>query len=166
MQILTPATAGDFPIGSIVPFMGTALQIPTGWQVCDGSNGTVDMSGEHYLGATTSNNVGSISGVTTSSINPNHTHKATVENTNISSATFPAHSHKWTGQEGNGYPNGAGDRITVGNSQSYPRDTENGNFGSSGHNHGTNITTSSKGTHSHNLTQPAGLKLVCLQRMS
>ena len=42
---------GTAPIGGIIMWSGAQADIPTGWQLCDGSNGTPDLRGRFVLGA-------------------------------------------------------------------------------------------------------------------
>lgn len=41
----------SLPIGSIVIWSGTVASIPTGWQLCDGTNGTPDLRDRFVVGA-------------------------------------------------------------------------------------------------------------------
>lgn len=41
------------PIGAIILWSGPESTIPTGWHICDGTNGTEDLRGRFALGATT-----------------------------------------------------------------------------------------------------------------
>ena len=41
-----------FPIGTIIPYAGDLSKIPYGWHVCDGTNGTPNLS-ERFLEGTT-----------------------------------------------------------------------------------------------------------------
>ena len=41
-----------FPVGTIIPYTGDLSKIPYGWHVCDGSNGTPDLSGRFLEGTT------------------------------------------------------------------------------------------------------------------
>jgi len=56
--------------GDIIPFAGTAA--PTGWAICDGTNGTPDLRGFFIVGASSSGNIGVTYG------NTNHTHTTSV----------------------------------------------------------------------------------------
>jgi hypothetical protein len=56
--------------GDIIPFAGTAA--PTGWVICDGTNGTPDLRGFFIVGASSSANIGATYG------NTNHTHTTSV----------------------------------------------------------------------------------------
>ena len=42
-----------FPVGTIIPYAGDLSKIPYGWHVCDGTNGTPDLS-DRFLEGTTS----------------------------------------------------------------------------------------------------------------
>lgn len=42
-----------FPIGTIIPYAGDLSKIPYGWHVCDGTNGTPDLSDRFLEGTTT-----------------------------------------------------------------------------------------------------------------
>ena len=42
-RTMTDEDLAEFPIGSVLGFLGTADQIPTGWQLSDGTNGTPDL---------------------------------------------------------------------------------------------------------------------------
>lgn len=41
-----------FPVGTIIPYAGDLSTIPYGWHVCDGTNGTPDLSGRFLEGTT------------------------------------------------------------------------------------------------------------------
>ena len=42
-----------FPVGTIIPYAGDLSKIPYGWHVCDGTNGTPDLSDRFLEGTTT-----------------------------------------------------------------------------------------------------------------
>lgn len=66
------------PIGTIVIWSGTADNIPTGWQLCDGTNGTPDLQDKFVLGAGTNHAVGTTGGE---------------ENVTLTVEQMPTHSH-------------------------------------------------------------------------
>ena len=68
----------DLPVGLICAWRGSIGSIPDFWQLCDGTNGTLDLFGVHPRGATAS--IGGTGG----SLNP-HDH------------TTPSHNHTTTG---------------------------------------------------------------------
>ena len=49
---LWPEGEAEVESGTIVLWYGTRANIPTGWLVCDGTNGTPDMQGRFPLGGT------------------------------------------------------------------------------------------------------------------
>lgn len=73
---------GGVPAGTIVDWSGAADNIPDGWALCDGTNGTPDLRGKFTLGAGPSYEVGATGG--------EETHKLTKEE-------MPAHSHTANG---------------------------------------------------------------------
>jgi len=72
---------GAVPRGTIVMFNSTTP--PSGWAVCDGSNGTPDLRGRFILGA------GQGSGLT----NRNQNEKGGAENHTLTTSEMPAHAH-------------------------------------------------------------------------
>ena len=42
-----------FPVGTIIPYAGDLSKIPYGWHLCDGTNGTPDLSSRFLEGTTT-----------------------------------------------------------------------------------------------------------------
>jgi len=53
LENVRKAAALNVPIGTILPYAGSAANIPSGWYICDGSNGTPDLRGHFLEGATT-----------------------------------------------------------------------------------------------------------------
>ena len=51
---LSSATGGanKFPVGTILPYIGAIKDIPKGWALCNGSNGTPDLTGRFLEGVT------------------------------------------------------------------------------------------------------------------
>jgi len=45
--------AASIPVGAILPFAGRTQDIPNGWYICDGNNGTPDLRGRFLEGSTT-----------------------------------------------------------------------------------------------------------------
>jgi hypothetical protein len=87
-------TNAHVPSGAIIMWSGSIASIPTGWFLCNGSNGTPDLRNRFIIGAH-SDNVGvanttvtgssTQTGGTKDAINVSHTHTATV--------TDPGHTH-------------------------------------------------------------------------
>lgn len=66
------------PLGCIVWWSGTADNIPTGWHICDGTNGTLDLRNKFILAAGTNHAVGETGGSETVKLSlgqmPEHDH--------------------------------------------------------------------------------------------
>jgi microcystin-dependent protein len=79
------------PSGLITMWSGSIGSIPTGWNLCDGSNGTPNLTDRFIVGAGSSYAVNGTGGATTATLvtanMPAHTHTATV--------TDPGHLHNW-----------------------------------------------------------------------
>jgi len=88
------------PRGMIMMWNSTAATIPTGWQLCNGTNGTPDLRGQFIVGSTGdatgayfTGNTGGATGVALSTSNlPTHTHDLSSSST----ATAGGHSHTAT----------------------------------------------------------------------
>ena len=84
-----PATGATIPAGLISMWSGSIGSIPSGWYLCDGSNGTPNLTDKFIIGAGSTyavNGTGGVSSVTLTTNNmPAHTHTATV--------TDPGHTH-------------------------------------------------------------------------
>ena len=84
--------------GIIAMWSGTIATIPTGWYLCNGSNGTPDLRDKFVIGASADSGAAAKTNVTASytqtggtkdAVNISHTHTTTV--------TDPGHSHTVTG---------------------------------------------------------------------
>jgi microcystin-dependent protein len=86
-----PATGATIPAGLIAMWSGSIGSIPSGWYLCDGSNGTPNLTDRFIIGAGSTyavNGTGGVSSVTLTTSNmPAHTHAAT------STVTDPGHTH-------------------------------------------------------------------------
>lgn len=104
------AAANFFPSGGIIMWSGTIATIPSGWYLCNGSNGTPDLRDKFIVGAyaddagvAKTNITGSLtqSGGSKDAITVSHTH----------SVTDPGHTHAYAtapskGLSSGGDPNG------------------------------------------------------------
>lgn len=75
----------SFPSGGIIIWSGSEANIPSGWVLCDGNNGTPDLRGRFILGKSDSYAIGSTGG--------EETHKLTINE-------MPAHNHQITAYSG------------------------------------------------------------------
>jgi len=82
---VTTSTSGSFsgygipPVGGIIMWSGAANQIPDGWALCNGSNGTPDLRNRFIVGAGGEYSVGGTGGeksvTLTAAQMPSHTHE-------------------------------------------------------------------------------------------
>ena len=86
----------NIPSGIIVAWSGSADNVPEGWHICDGTEGTPDLQGKFILGSSASHEVGSSGGeethVLTTDEMPSHTHS--VNTSNLSIGSGGAHTHR------------------------------------------------------------------------
>ncbi|MFY0714141.1 hypothetical protein J1D01_10720 [Seonamhaeicola sp. NFXS20] len=125
------------PKQSAIPYWGSINDIPSGWQLCDGTNGTPDLSGMFIVGYDPNDedydaigNPGGAKEVTlTEQQMPAHNHSG---NTNYTGS----HSHSITAYIQSGSNDGSG-----GEKAGYFQNTQTGSAG----NHSHTFTTNSKG---------------------
>lgn len=106
----------SMPIGSIIMFNGKAEEIPSGWAICNGENGTPNLIDRFILASTYCGGTGGKSQVTLSvSQLPPHKHKVAkcwygkADNANDRQVvrwdeTVDTNSQVWTGETGLGLP--------------------------------------------------------------
>jgi microcystin-dependent protein len=117
VQAISGAT---IPAGLISMWSGSIGSIPSGWYLCDGSNGTPNLTDRFIVGAGSTyavNGAGGATSVTLTTNNlPAHTHTAT------STVTDPGHSHGST--VGSGFiSNGGSESLAGGNNLAFGRPT-------------------------------------------
>lgn len=116
----TPSGSDSLPSGIIVIWSGTENNIPNGWQLCDGTNGTPNLKDKFVLGAGSTYKVKSGGGSATVTLTeaqiPSHTHtykynslsenciRTTTTGTNVFSAAVSSTSSNNTGSKGSGEP--------------------------------------------------------------
>jgi microcystin-dependent protein len=81
----TTVAAAAFPIGGIIMWSGSVASIPSGWALCNGSNGTPDLRNRFVVGAGSTYAVDATGG-SADAIVVSHTHTA-------STSTAGAHQH-------------------------------------------------------------------------
>jgi hypothetical protein len=92
-----PTSNATLPAGCIIIWSGSTGSIPSGFVICDGSNGTPDLRNSFVLGAGNNYTVGQTGG-STDAIVVSHTHTAT----STSTVTDPGHFHNTYGAYGGG----------------------------------------------------------------
>ena len=85
-SITFPSSVALVPTGVIVMWSGSIASIPTGWALCNGSNGTPDLRNRFIVGAGSTYSVADTGG-TADAVVVSHTHTAT------SVVTDPGHIH-------------------------------------------------------------------------
>ena len=110
-------TYNTLPLNSVIMWYGTPAEVPVGWNICDGTNGTPDLRDRFIMGAgasamggqtdTFDNGVGSFATVDTSTIG-DHLHAGSTDQSGIhdhngytgghvlTASELPAHSHTFT----------------------------------------------------------------------
>ena len=91
----TPSTAGQIGVGMIVMWAGGATY-PTGWHICDGTAGTVDLRNKFVICAGSSYAAGSSGGAVsqTTDTSGSHTHTSvTTGGHALTVAEMPLHGH-------------------------------------------------------------------------
>jgi hypothetical protein len=100
----TTVAAAAFPVGGIVLWSGSVASIPSGWALCNGSNGTPDLRNRFVVGAGSTYAVDATGG-SADAIVVSHTHTATSTSTSV--VTDPGHDHPHgVGGAGSGFNNG------------------------------------------------------------
>lgn len=164
-NITGPVTAtqsalnAPFSPGMIMLWAGTLLTIPSGWALCDGTNGTPNLRDKFVVGAGTSYAVGANGGSTTSTAAGGHTHTeaaagghnhtGTSGSTTLTVDQIPSHTHTYNtatyqASVGTGF-NGAYDYKST--SSTAPTASTTSTGGGQGHTH----TISTDGSHSHSI---------------
>ena len=83
------------PIGSIIMFNGAVSNIPEGWHICDGTEGTPNLIGSFIKAAATSGETGGETQIQLTMDNiPNHTHS--VLTSTLTTSSSGAHTHTYT----------------------------------------------------------------------
>ena len=96
------------PDNVIIMWYGNLSSIPTGWKLCNGSNGTPDLRDRFIVGAGTSYAVGSTGGfdsvTLTSPQLPTHTHEYSSDTISESGAHTHTLTYSTTGDHNHSYP--------------------------------------------------------------
>lgn len=149
---------GIIPRGVILMWGGATSSIPSGWQLCDGSNGTPDLRNQFIIGAGSSYGVAATGGATSVSLAtgnlPSHGHSfsgttAISGTTGIGAASIndPGHSHTYNNTIIGGaiYTDHSGNDTQQG--YNYPQTSRNTTgITDSGHTHTFSATGSFSGT--------------------
>ncbi len=93
------ALAALIPTGIITLWSGSILTIPSGWALCNGSNGTPDLRDRFVVGAGSTYAVGATGGTASNTLTtaqlPSHTHSISASGT--TSGQSAGHTHTFSG---------------------------------------------------------------------
>jgi hypothetical protein len=151
---VTTAVAASFPTGGIILWSGSIASIPSGWALCNGSNGTPDLRNRFVVGAGSTYAVDATGG-SADAIVVSHTHTAT----STSTVTDPGHTHPHgVGGIGTGFNNGIfWEQATI-----IPFNTTSNTTGITVTTSTTNASTGSSGT---NANLPPYYALAYIQKL-
>ena len=105
------AVGTTIPAGMISLWYGSIGSVPTGWYLCDGSNGTPDLRDKFIIAAGSTYSVGATGGTSTVTLTTNelpaHSHTAT-----FTGSALAGHAHTFSGAPGGGGGGGGADLNT------------------------------------------------------
>lgn len=146
------------PTGVIAMWSGTNANIPSGWALCDGLNGTPDLTDRFILGRAAASNTNSTGGANTVTLAtgnlPAHTHGIG----NIATASDGAHTHTLSGNTGAGGDHTHNGSTSTAGSHSHTFGAYNSGSGpylqrlQPAYTSNSLQSTSSAGSHSHNMS--------------
>jgi microcystin-dependent protein len=139
--VATAVTAA-IPSGGIIIWSGSVASVPSGWYLCNGSNGTPDLRDRFVVGAGSTYSVADTGG-SANAIVVSHSHTAT------STVTDPGHTHLIPNTRA-GSPNGGSTYIA--GAASSPANTDNTGSNTTGITVST--TTASAGSSGTNANLP------------
>ncbi len=137
-----PFSAGSIPTGVIVMWSGAMEDIPEGWSLCDGTNGTPNLLDRFIVGAGNTYGLG-VSGGSPDAIVVEHTH----------SINDPGHSHQYSGYW---YGGGTYPHMQGGTGQNFSKSTTS---------NATGITINSAGSTGVNANLPPYYALAYIMKL-
>ena len=158
-------TAADLnafiPIGGIVMFTGTLTSLPANWAFCDGTGGTVDLTGQFILGASSQIDLGD-SGGSADAVVVSHFHTA---DGTLTAASNGLHTHTVRGIENSVATKNS--LSATGNSASGAvLDVAGAALADGAHTHDITGNTSTTGVSGTNANLPPYYKLAYIQRIT
>ena len=157
------------PTGGIIMWSGSIASIPSGWNLCDGTNGTPDLRDRFVVGAGSAYAVAATGGSTSSTTSSNgaHTHTGSTGSTALTTEQLPSHTHTGTTDDGGAHSHtfssaqvsgqlntqaGGGSSAVVqltGNTSQAPDHTHTFTSDATGGGEGHTHSISSDGDHTH-----------------
>lgn len=105
-QVATTAFVRDIiPTGIISLWYGSVASVPSGWYLCDGSNGTPDLRDRFIVGAGSTYAVAATGGA--ANVTPAGSISGTVGGTALTEAQMPKHWHNMKGPNSGDVPQGS-----------------------------------------------------------
>jgi hypothetical protein len=103
---VTTAVAASFPTGGIILWSGSVASIPSGWALCNGSNGTPDLRNRFVVGAGSTYAVDATGGSTTTTATGSIS--GSTAGTALTEAQMPKHYHQMLGPSSISAPQNGG----------------------------------------------------------
>lgn len=151
----------SIPSGVITMWSGTVASIPSGWVICDGLNGTPNLTGRFVIHADAdaagTYNVGDTGGSSTVALSeaemPSHTHTVSGNTSNTGAHTHTGNTSNTGAHTHTGNTSNSGNHTHTGNTSNTGAHSHSGTTANVG-NHTHNGSTSNTGAHSHNASVP------------
>ena len=161
-----PMAQMNIPDGGIILWYGLVANIPTGWALCNGANGTPDLRERFVIGASTTLETGSTGGskAKTTSSDGGHSHTITVNNHTLTAAQMPSHSHSFD-YASESFVNGDIDSGSTG-SISYSSRNTGGAGSSNSHNHSAGSNSVSNHSHTIDDARPPFYALAYIMKIA
>lgn len=146
--LLAEGTGFTVPQGGIIMWSGSIANIPAGWALCNGANGTPNLRDRFIVGAGGTYNPYTTGGAASATTNTAgwHGHGSFTGGHTLTTAQMPAHTHSGTTATN-------GDHNHTVNAAF--RDYTSDGYGSGGWGQNANLVTSTAGAHSHAFTTNA-----------
>ena len=139
-------TLSSVPLGTVIMFAGSLASLSVHWQLCDGTNGTPDLTTKFIMGTVVEGEIGTLGGSNDAvAVSHNHT---------FAGAALPPHDHDMGGYWHECGSSGGG-RLHQGNSTHTTADSAGTPTG----------TVSTDGVSGVGLNVPSHVKLVHIQRI-
>lgn len=166
-KVVKQVNAAPIPVGGIIMWSGAIADIPTGWKLCNGSNGTPDLRNKFIVGAhsdlsgTAKSSVEGVTDFNQTGGNVSHSHGGDTGGTALTTNQIPPHSHTYKdsyyieyNDPGVGANGAVGGVDYLGASPKYKGsgDSDNDNRYIYWRNGTTNVNTTSNTTHDHSIS--------------
>lgn len=140
------------PIGVAFPYFGNIEDLPANYAVCNGQNGTPDLTDRFIVGSGGQYARGDTGGSTTTGQAGSHNHTINVAGHALTEQQIPPHSHNNRLSEGAGGGVSGASVQVKGYGNLYQWNTERDGGGGQPHSHGA--TSNNAGQHSHSSVPP------------